>query len=175
MKEAPRISPVDASQIEDRYPPLNVIRTIAQNPALFRAWGGFASYILGPELSISPRQRELVILRVGWKQQANYEWAHHVALAATVGVTSDDILAVREGPDASRWTELERLLLRAVDEIAASAEISQDTWNRLKDHYSDQQMLDLIFTIGQYTLVCIALKSIKVELEPEFQGVHGSR
>jgi alkylhydroperoxidase family enzyme len=171
MTAEPRIPPLAAELLEERLGSLNVARTIGQNPALLKAWGVFATYILGPELSLSPRERELAILRVGWNHQAGYEWGHHVAIARGIGMTEQDILAVQEGSRSPHLTELECLIVQAADDIKSCAEISGQTWDGLKAHYSDQQMLDLIFTIGQYTLVCIALNSIKVQLEEGFSGL----
>jgi len=162
---------VSPENLEPAYGRLNVTRTIAQNPALLAAWGSFATYILGPDSTLAPRQRELAILRVGWNLQADYEWAHHVEIARKVGLGEDDLLAVQEGPESPRLGPLESLVLRAADEVRADAEISADTWTGLKAFYSDQQMLDLLFTLGQYTMVCTALKSIGVPLEEGYEGL----
>jgi 4-carboxymuconolactone decarboxylase len=173
MATEPRIPLLDPDSLKGRLGDLNVTRAIGQNPALLKAWGVFASYILGPELSITARERELAILRVGWNLQADYEWGHHVVIAKKIGMTEEDILAVRGGPESSHLSQLEALILRAADEVKVQAEVSEDTWAGLKQHYSDQQMLDLIFTIGQYTMVCTALRSIKVPLEEGFDGLPG--
>jgi len=171
MTAEPRIPMVDPKSLEGHLGQLHVTRTIGQNPALLKAWGAFASYILGPDLSLTPRERELAILRVGWNRRADYEWGHHVAIAKSVGVTDAEILAVQQAPGAARLSDLEVLILQAVDDVHSSAEIATDTWHALKEHYSDQQMLDLIFTIGQYNMVCVALNSIKVQLEEGFDGL----
>ncbi len=171
MTTEPRIPPVDPAQLEGQMGTLNIARTVAQNPGLLKAWGGFATYILGPDLTVAPRERELAILRVGWNLQAGYEWAHHVAIAREIGMTEEDILAVQEGPGSAHFSALEALIVRAADEVKSGSEISGDTWRGLKAHYTDQQMLDLLFTIGQYTLVSVALRSIKVQLEPGFEGL----
>jgi 4-carboxymuconolactone decarboxylase len=173
MPTEPRIPPQDPALLDERFGKLNVARTIGQNPALLKAWGAFAVYILGPDLSIAPRERELAILRVGWNHQAGYEWAHHVEIARQIGMSEADILAVQHAPAPSHLAELECLILRAADEIKEHSVLSGETWGKLKAHYSDQQMLDLIFTIGQYTMVCIALKSIGVQLEEGFTGLPG--
>jgi alkylhydroperoxidase family enzyme len=110
---------------------------------------------------------------VGWNHQADYEWVHHVAIARSIGMSDADILAVQQAPAPSHLDALESLLLCAADEVKAQGEISGETWARLKEHYSDQQMLDLIFTLGQYTLVCIAIKSIRVPLEEGLTGLPG--
>jgi len=171
MTETPRIPLVAPELMEPRLGTLNVARTVAQNPALLKAWGEFAQYILGPKLSLTPRQRELAILRVGWNQRADYEWAHHVEIAKGIGMTDQDILAVQETPGYCQLNDLECFILQAVDDIHTAMEISSTTWAALAAEFSHQQMLDLVFTIGQYTMVCIALNSIKVPLEEGFTGL----
>jgi alkylhydroperoxidase family enzyme len=165
-----RIPMVDPDSLEPRFGSLHIARTIGQNPELLKAWGGFATYILGPELSITPRERELAILRVGWNHQAAYEWSHHVAIAQGLGMAGEDILAVQEGPDSAHWSELDSLILQAADDLWGQREISAGTWAGLKQFYSDRQMLDLVFILGQYTMVSMVLNSLKVPLEEGFEG-----
>ena len=167
----PRIPMVDPDSLEPRFGNLHIARTIAQNPGLLAAWGGFATYILGPELSIPPRERELAILRVGWNHQASYEWSHHVAIAQGLGMADEDILAVQEGPGSAHWGERDALILQAADDLWAQREISAATWDGLKQFYSDRQMLDLLFTLGQYTMVSMVLNSTRVQLEEGFEGL----
>ena len=124
MTEKPRIPLVAPELMEPRLGTLNVARTVAQNPALLKAWGEFAQYILGPKLSLTPRQRELAILRVGWNQRADYEWAHHVEIAKGIGMTDQDILAVQKTPGSCQLNDLECHILQAVDDIHSAMEIS---------------------------------------------------
>lgn len=167
----PRIPMVQADSLDPRFGNLHIARTIGQNPPLLKAWGGFATYILGPELSITPRERELAILRVGWNHQASYEWSHHVAIAQGLGMADEDMLAIQEGPGSAHWSERDALILQAADDLWQHREISAGTWAGLKQFYSDQQMLDLLFTLGQYTMVSMVLNSTKVELEEGFEGL----
>lgn len=171
MTPEPRIPPLDPALLEGRFGSLNVTRTIGQNQALLKAWGVFASYILGPDISLSPRERELAILRVGWNYQASYEWGHHVDIARRIGMAQEDIQAVQQPVAPGHLSDHECRILQAVDDIKATGEIAPATWQGLKQQYSDQQMLDLLFTVGQYTMVCVALKSIKVQLEEGFTGL----
>jgi alkylhydroperoxidase family enzyme len=142
--------------------PLNIFATLAHHPLLLRRWLTFGGHVLGTN-TMPPRERELVILRVGWLCGSQYEWGQHVVIARREGLTDDEIAAVAEGPDSSRWEELETLLLRATDELHQWAVVSERTWRRLADHYTEQQMLDLVFTVGQYRLVSMVLSSCRVE------------
>jgi 4-carboxymuconolactone decarboxylase len=85
------------------------------------------------------------------------------------GLSSDDIRRVAAGPDASGWDPFEVTLLQAVDELHADSFISDSAWKALAGRYDTQQMLDLIFTAGQYTLVSMALNCCGVQLEEGFE------
>ena len=81
-----------------------------------------------------------------------------------------EILAAKTGPETEGISELDRLLLRATDELHSDAHLSDDTWSGLSEHYSTQQLMDLVFTIGQYNLASMALNSFGVQL---YEGIGG--
>lgn len=140
---------------------LNVFGTIAHHPTLMRKWLVFATYVL-TKSSLDPRTRELVVLRVGWRCSAPYEWGQHVVVGRTVGLTDDDVARVAEGPDAPGWTELEAAALQATDELHDRSTITDATWAALRPHVTDEQLLDLVFLVGQYHLVSFALNACGV-------------
>lgn len=147
----------------------NVFKTTANHPELFREWLPFGTYILRGS-SLSPRDREILILRIGWLCNSEYEWAQHARLAKSVGLTDDEIHRISEGPSAAGLAEHERLLLRAVDELHSDAMISDTTWKGLTKTYGPKQMMDLVFTVGQYNLVSMALNSFGVRLDEGLEG-----
>jgi 4-carboxymuconolactone decarboxylase len=147
----------------------NVFATLARHLKLFKRWLVFGDHTFSKS-SLPAREREMVILRMGWLCRAEYEWGHHVAIGKRVGLSTDEIRRVAAGPDASEWDPFEAALLRAVDELHADSFISDPTWNALAGRYNTEQLLDLIFTAGQYTLVSMALNSCGVQLEEGFEG-----
>ena len=106
-----------------------------------------------------------MILRIGWLCRCGYEWGQHVPIARSAGLADEEIARIPRGPDAAGWSEVERLLLRATDELHADAFIGDATWAALSAHYDVQQLLDLVFTVGQYNLVSMALNSLGVQPE----------
>jgi 4-carboxymuconolactone decarboxylase len=171
----PRIAPLDpdalgpeAQKVMGNFKgetPLNIFRTLAQHPDLLRRWLVFANHVLGKS-SLAPRPRELAILRIGWLCRSAYEWGQHVEIGRDCGLTEADIQALKAGPEAGHWDEEEQWLLRAVDELYLDAHISDRTWNALAERWSTQQLMDLVFTVGQYNLVSMALNSFGVQPEP---------
>ena len=77
---------------------------------------------------------------------------------------------LQEGPDAAGWAPFDATLLRATDELHADAFLSDATWKALAERYDTQQIIDLIFAIGQYNLVSMALNSLGVQLEAGMKG-----
>jgi alkylhydroperoxidase family enzyme len=148
----------------------NIFPTLARHPELLRRWLVFASHILGKS-TLPARERELAILRMGWLCGAEYEWGHHVEIGQRAGLAPAEVERVAEGPKAPGWSPFDAVLLRAVDELHRDSYISDPTWKELAQHYSVQQLLDLIFTAGQYKLVSMALNSLGVQLEEGYQGL----
>ena len=140
---------------------LNVFGTVANHPTLLRKWLVFATYAL-TKSTLDPRTRELVVLRVGWRCHAPYEWGQHVVVGRGVGLTDTDIARVAAGPDVDGWTEAEAVALRATDELHERTTITDTTWAALRPHFSDEQILDFVFLVGQYHLVSMALNACGV-------------
>lgn len=175
---APRIPPLDPAQFGEEVrsivessdtPPLNIFRTLANHPKLLRRWLVFANHVLFKS-TLAPRERELVILRIGWLCRAGYEWGQHVLIGREAGLSDEEIQRITEGPDASGWKELDTLLLRATDELHDDAFVSDATWQALEGHLSTEQMMDLVFAVGQYNLVSMVLNSLGVQLDDGIEG-----
>lgn len=141
---------------------LNVFGTIANHPTLLREWLKFATYAL-TRSTLDARTRELAVLRVGWRCNSPYEWGQHVVVGRAVGLTDADVARVAEGADAPGWTPAEAATLRATDELHERATITDPTWAALAEHFSEQQILDLVFLVGNYHLVSFALNACRVQ------------
>jgi alkylhydroperoxidase family enzyme len=147
----------------DRPKGLNVLGTLARHPALTRAFHTFDGHVLFAT-TLSVRQRELLVLRVAAVRAAEYEWAQHVVLARDAGLDGDEIARIAEGPGAPGWSPLERAMLCAVDELLGDAMIADATWAVLVRALDEQQLLNLVFTVGAYDLLAMAFRSFRVEL-----------
>lgn len=144
----------------------NLLGTLACHPTLAQAFLTFNGHVLYGS-TLSNRERELVVLRVAALRKCDYEWAQHVVLGEDAGLTADEISRLTEGPDAPDWTREDRAMLKAVDELLDRAEVSAETWKALSEFFDDHQLMDLVFTVGTYELVAMALRSFGVEPEPD--------
>ncbi len=146
---------------------LNIYLTLARHPALYERWTPLGQFLLNGS-QLPPRHREILMLRMGWLCQSPYEWAQHVriGMGADIGLTAADVHRIAEGPDAPGWDPVERILVKAVDEMRYDAMISDATWVALRAYYSDQQAMEALYTATQYQLVSMALNSAGIQVEP---------
>ena len=177
----PRVEPLPESEWSDELRDLlgnlaridgrviNIFATLAHHPKLLKRWLVFGNHVLAKQ-TLSRRDREIAILRIGWLCRAEYEWAQHVVIARGAGLDDDDIERITRGPDAPGWSPAEEAILRATDELHADAMIGDATWKALSRHFERQQVMDLVFTVGQYNLVSMALNSFGVQLDPGLDG-----
>ena len=178
--QQPRIAPVPEAEWDETAQEImrpfkaagadhNVFKTMLNHPDLMRRWLVFANHILFKS-TLAPRERELIILRIGYLCDAGHEWSQHVEVGRKAGMTDAEIMTAQSGPDTPGLSEQDRLLLQATDELHADAFITDPTWQALSEHFSDQQMMDIIFTVGQYNLVSMALNSFGVQRDPGLPG-----
>lgn len=148
---------------------INIFKTIAKYPKLLKNWYPFfAHVVLGSRLP--KRDREIIILRIGWLCQSEYEWAQHAISAKDVGLTEEEIERITKEPNAEGWNEFEKTLIQAVDELYIDAFISDETWNKLSEKYDTKKLMDLIFTVGEYNLVSMFLNTTGVQIEEGKKG-----
>ena len=177
---APRIPPLESAQWNDTAreamqpfvkagSDFNIFKTLTNHPDLMKRWMVFANHVLFKQ-SLAPRERELLILRIGYLCKAGYEWGQHVQVARRYGMSDDEIRSAKPGPSTTGLAELDRLLLQATDELHADAFVTDTTWQALARHLNTEQLMDLVFTVGQYNLVSMALNSFGVQPDEGLPG-----
>lgn len=174
----PRVAPrekedLNAEELEfmKRFeePWFNIFKTMMNHPALLKRWVVFANHVLGKS-TLPAREREIVILRIGFLCRSGYEWGQHVLIGRQTGLTDEEIRRIKEGPTAKGWSERDRLLLQATDELYSDAHVSDATWQGLSKHWNTQQLMDIVFAVGQYNLVSMALNTFGVQPDPGLPG-----
>jgi 4-carboxymuconolactone decarboxylase len=147
----------------------NVLTTLMRHPRLA---GPFLTYnaVLLNEPAVEPRQREIMILRVAWRTRSTYEWAQHVRMAQSCGVTTDEIGAIPRRTDADVWSPLEADLLRATDELLDDYRVDDRTWARLAEHLDERQLMEIAFVVGTYACLAMAFNTFGLDLDPELDA-----
>jgi alkylhydroperoxidase family enzyme len=144
----------------------NALGTLANHPQLTMAFNTFNGHILFTS-TITPRQREILVLRVATLRSCAYEWEQHRVLALDNGLEEAEVDRIAEGPDAAGWSPLDRALLQAVDELIGAGAVSDETWRLLANDLDQRQLMDLVFTVGAYEILAMAFRSFGVELDED--------
>jgi 4-carboxymuconolactone decarboxylase len=140
-----------------------LMSTLVRHPKLTRAFLKFSGYLLLGS-TLPARIREQAILRVAHRRQCGYEWSHHVKIAKKAGLSEADIAAAQTGETDD---EFDRAVFTAVDELDEKSNLSDQTWAALCERLDERQRMDLIFTIGGYIALAMAINTFGVQLENE--------
>ena len=135
----------------------------ANHPMLAQGWLKYNHALVRGDFP--PPLREIVILRVAHRYKSEYEWDQHVLIAAAIGLEARHFEAVIEGPDADLWSDVQRLCLRAADQLCVNHDIDDATWNALASQFDARQMMELLFIIGSYTMLSWVLRAVRVPTE----------
>jgi 4-carboxymuconolactone decarboxylase len=162
------LSPEQIEQLEKTRPRvggvLNIFRTLIRNADAFRAFQWWGGYVLNRN-SLSPRDREILILRAGWLCRSGYEWTQHHRIGLQSGLSPEEIERIKLGPMDQHWTPAERALLAAADDLHRDQFITRVVWESLSAHFSERQMMDVVFTVAQYVQVSTILNTFGVQLD----------
>ena len=165
LPAAPRIAPLPAT---DGQRQLNIFRTLARNKPLFKGFLGLGGHLLGGGV-VPAREREIVILRTGFRCGSEYEFGQHTRIGRDDGLRDDEIARLAEVGDL-QWSDDDSVLVDMVDELCEYDVVSERTWQRLSARWTDEQLLELIVLAGYYRLVSGLLNSAGVALEPDTPG-----
>jgi 4-carboxymuconolactone decarboxylase len=145
----------------------NLVGTYLQHPKLAANILPYFRYV-AIESTLPARDRELVALRTAWLTHSEYLWAHRAASARKAGLNDEDLRRVAVGPEAPGWDAFAPTLLRAADELHVDSFLSDATWHALTERYDVDQMIDLVYGIGDFTMHAGVVNSLGVEIEPGF-------
>ena len=179
----PRIKPIEIADFtpeqkaavgENARPNLN-LRSALYEPEFGKRWWSWLTFVWNADArvgsAITLYDKELVILRVNYLCNDDWVWGQHVPIAKRNGRTDEDIARIPKGAAAKGWSEKDRLLLQAVQELHEDYFVSDATWNGLSKIFNTKQMIDLIFTVGNYHLNAMYTNSVGMPLEKGFGGI----
>ena len=164
----PEVGDLLAGMMPPGVPPIGLFRTFARNLPMTVAMGEWGAYELGRKLSLSMRDREILIDRTCARCGAEYEWGVHVMFfAERVGLSADQVFSLTHGkPDDGCWSSRESLLIRAADALHDTSDLDEDLWALLADELTEVEMLDLLLLCGWYHAISYVARAARVDLEP---------
>jgi alkylhydroperoxidase family enzyme len=150
---------------------LHIFRTLAVHPKLFRSWLPFGGRLLQGS-TLSPRVRELTILRTAALCGSDYEWGQHVGIGRDAGLSDDEILRCAVPTEPGEWEPEDLAVLTATEELVDGHRMSDATWDALvRLGWTDQQLIELTMLAGHYAMLAGMLRSVGVEPEGPLPAV----
>src|SRR5579862_2581663 len=175
---APRITPLGAPFAPEAaaelkrwqpgdWPPIALFRTLVRNLPLAAAMYPLGFYFLGKSSPLKLRDREIVIDRVCARCGCEYEWGVHARIFGnSAGLDADQLNASAVGDaEASCWSDSDALLIRMVDELHDCGRISDALWAAMREHWSDEQLMNLVVLAGWYHAISFVANAAQVPLE----------
>jgi alkylhydroperoxidase family enzyme len=145
---------------------LNIFRMMAHAETNMIPAMRFANSILHKQ-KLSHVNRELLILQVAHIEGGEYEWRQHVPIALGVGVTQPQIDALGRGDyTASAFNEAERALLAFGREVTENVRVNDAIFAGMRKHFSDQEIVESIFTVGCYMMMARLTEATQTDLDP---------
>ncbi len=147
---------------------MNMINVLAHHPRIAIPFLEMGKALFLIDLPM--RLREIAVLRLAHLSNSAYEWFQHVAIGKYAGLTDADIEAIKAGKPAADWSELDGLVMEAVDELESIDTLSDDLWARLGKHFDRQLMMEFLFMISSYKMTAWVLNAMGVPLDAAPQG-----
>jgi alkylhydroperoxidase family enzyme len=163
----PRVPPVQkildvlSTRHEPGQPgPYNVRATIGTNRTVGKALGDLSATL--QQGSLYPRFREIVILRIGWDAQSEYEFGQHTLYGRRVGLSEDEIYRLTRPLAEGGWGPQEAALIQMTDDIFTDDCVSDSTWAELKAFLSDAEIIEAMAVAANWRMVSTLLNSCGV-------------
>ena len=151
---------------------LNLYKVAAHSPKVCLNLIRLGNSVLG-RMALSPKLREIVILRVATLTDSKYEWVQHVPVALQVGVSQKQVDAVSDWKNSPEFNDEEHAVLQYTDEVAQKVKVSDQTFARVKNLFNEQAIIELTITIGYYGMLARLLVPLQVEIDEVSAGSAG--
>lgn len=148
----------------------DLVATLLRYPELWKRLSALSAIVQCATAKLPARERQLAIMRTMWLCGAPYQWGEHLERTKATGFTDADMERIKVGSAAAEWSPLHRAILSAADELYADAFVGDDTWSTLAAHFDDNQLLELMVLIGQFTSVAYLLNSLRLRLDGGNKG-----
>ncbi|TPQ17299.1 carboxymuconolactone decarboxylase family protein [Streptomyces sporangiiformans] len=177
MPEKTRVLPVDEAGLQEKtlasLAPYRdqdgriytIWATLAHHEDALRRFLVFSNHVLGKN-TLPLKSRELMILRIAARAQAAYEWDQHVRIARRAGLSDETILDAATGA-WDKLDALDQILLAATDSLIDRQGVDDELWDRLQAELGVEQVIDVLYTVGQYLTIATVINTLGVRTEGE--------
>ena len=143
---------------------LNPIKMIGHSPELLRDWWKMMM-TLNTDLELHDHLRELILLRMFKITGFEYGFVEHVRISKRLNVPERQISEIEEFETSDAFSERERLMLRYTERVTRDESVDDDLFDTLRAHFSDREMVEITFCIGNWNCVSKFALALQLDLE----------
>jgi alkylhydroperoxidase family enzyme len=151
-------------------PDINLFRVMANGGALFPAYMKFLDLLFRP-MELNAALERMLILHISRRSACEYAWRQNTLVAKLVGVKDEQVEAIQTGAvTASCFTQVEIAAFRFVEEAMDLIEVTDLTFERAKQFFSDRALAEMLYVVGAYMFVARIARTARVpldEVDPE--------
>jgi 4-carboxymuconolactone decarboxylase len=149
-----------------------VLRTFAHHPQLANAFSPLNIHLLSTN-TLPVKQRQIAIMRTAWITGAVYMWSSHLNTSVSCGLSPDMYGPIQRGADDPYFTDFERVVIRATEDLVRDHKIRDANWHALMAEWDEKQMLDFLFTVGCYVMIAGVMRSTGAERQEDLLELAG--
>lgn len=157
----PELAAIEAGIAAERGRVSPLYQVLLNSPPMAQGWEQLLTAVRNRS-TLPAALREMVILRIAVLNRAPYEFDAHVPHALKADVSESKIAALREPQPGSVFSEVERVVLSLADTMTRDIEVPDPLFKSVQQHFSEQQMIDLLVTIAAYNMVSRFLAAVQV-------------
>jgi 4-carboxymuconolactone decarboxylase len=143
---------------------LNLYKVLAHNSHVLRNFLRLGNSLL-TRAELSPKLRELAILRIAHLAGSEYEWTQHYPIALEMGVSHEQAKAISHWSDSTDFADEENAVLQYTDEVTQNVEVKDETFRALRQYLSEQKIVELTLSIGYWGMVARLLVPLQVDID----------
>jgi uncharacterized peroxidase-related enzyme len=128
----------------------NMFRVMAHRPEIFATMQAHFGAVLNTG-TVSPKLKELIIVRTSQVNETPYCLASHTILARNLGWSDDQLAHLAEWRERSDFTPAEKAALRLAETVTRDAHaVTDQQFAELRSFYSEGEIVELLCAIGLF-------------------------
>lgn len=142
----------------------NLYKALLNSPSIAAGWLHLGTAVR-MESSLVGAVRELAICRVAQISGAEYEWRAHAPIAVKEGVSQAQIDALANWSTSRSFSPAQRAVLAYAEQVTRDFDADDATFAAVREHFNDQEIMEITATIGFYNMVSRVLRALRVDHE----------
>jgi len=123
--------------------------------------------MLQPNRALPAPLRELAILRAAIAGDCKFEYSQHMKAARMAGLAEEKLAAIKGWVTSDKFDPDERAVMAAADEMVARNLIEDDTFGALKRHFSDEQIMEIVYVIALWRMHGMIVRALHLEYDDD--------